>query len=99
MAAILDSCQLREVQKYWFSFDGLSYTANTMPAYIRATLGAKASASMVLLPKAGVFDLQHKASKLTHFSVFIKIINQAKLKTTIEFHNVLLHFISFSWLI
>ena len=33
----------------------LSYTANTMPADALVTLGASASAGMILNPKAGLF--------------------------------------------
>ena len=40
----------------------LSYTDNTMPANALATLGARASAGMVLTPKAGIFHLQHEKS-------------------------------------
>ena len=38
----------------------LSYTVNTMPADALATLGASASAGMVLTPKAGIFRLQYQ---------------------------------------
>ena len=40
----------------------LSYTANTMPADALASLGASASAGMVLTPKARIFHLQHQKS-------------------------------------
>ena len=35
---------------------------NTMPADALATLGARASAGMVLTPKAEIFHLQHQKS-------------------------------------
>ena len=41
----------------------LSYTANTMPADVLATLGARASARMVLIPKAAIFPLQRQSSQ------------------------------------
>ena len=37
----------------------LSYTDNTMPADALETLGARASAGMLLILKAGIFCLQH----------------------------------------
>ena len=38
------------------------YTANTIPADALATLGARASAGVVLIPKAGIFRLQPQKS-------------------------------------
>ena len=40
----------------------LSYTANNMPADALMTLGARASASMVLIPITGIFRLEHHKS-------------------------------------
>ena len=34
----------------------MSYTANTVPADALATLGARASADIVITPKAGIFS-------------------------------------------
>ena len=42
------------------SWTTLSYTAITMPADTLATLGASASAGMVLTPKGRIFRLQHQ---------------------------------------
>ena len=40
----------------------LPYTVNTLPADALATLGARASAGMVLISKAGILRLQHQKS-------------------------------------
>ena len=40
----------------------MSYIATTMPADVLATLGARASADMVLTPKAGIYHLQNQKS-------------------------------------
>ena len=40
----------------------VSYTANTMPSDALVTLEARASGGMVLLSKAGIFNLQHQKS-------------------------------------
>ena len=37
----------------------VTYRANTMPADTLATSGARVSVHMVLIPKAGIFRLQH----------------------------------------
>ena len=47
----------------------LPYTANNTPAGALGTLGARASAGMVLTTKAGIFRLQHQKSQLTHDDV------------------------------
>ena len=41
---------------------GISYTVNTMPADALVTWGARASAGMILIPKARIFCLQHLKS-------------------------------------
>ena len=43
--------------------------ANTMPADALATLGASASAGMVLTPKGGIFCLQHQKSQQGESSI------------------------------
>ena len=40
----------------------LFYAANTVPADALVTLGGRALAGMVFLPKARIFHLQHKKS-------------------------------------
>ena len=50
--------KLTVAQQYMFFYD----TANTMPVDALATLGARATAGMVLTPKVGIFYLQHQES-------------------------------------